>query len=1038
MMLASFTARRLKFVALLTVISFLLIFVIAPSVPAEVVLRPAAATGPCDHILKPAANGSGPTVECFLNATATWTFEPNTLSVPTNATVVFSVGNIGGVGHTFTLDSVANDTNLVNWTANPSVVSATTLSAYFAKHTAVNLNLTSAGPFVSPAVSFSNPHGVYYYVCLIPGHFQSGMFGELYLGLAPKTPTVTPALTLPIQTGILIVAFIVMAAAALLIFNAQSLGSLRKGLTSLATTDQGTPYSLRSWIFTTDHKRVGILYFVTAIYFFFVAGTFAMMMRTQLRLPDNNFVNAEVYNQLVSMHGLLMALFVLSPLGFAFANYILPLQIGAKDMSFPRLNALSYWFYLFGGLLLLSGIFLPGGAISSGWTLYAPLTETPYLPQPGMDVGILGILMLCASVILGTLNIATTVARQRAKGYRLIDLPMFSWSVLFTLAMMWLAFPDLAAAVTLLTMDRMLGSVIFLSSVGGTLLWQQVFWFFGHPEVYILIFPAFGAMYDIASVFSGRPIFGKRYVIYSMAAIVVLSTMVWLHHMFMTGVNLGWLDIQSITTGAISIPSDTLVLGLIFTITGGKIRYRAPMLFTMGAIPLFIIGGVTGVLTSVPALDVAFHGTYWVVGHFHYMLAGTALWGLTAATYFWFPKVTGRMYNETIARLHFVVAAIGINTLYFPMLLLYNMPRRYFVYSASFGFDQLNLIATIGGYIYGTAQAIFLINLIYSVKRGPVASRNPWGAWGFEWLTTSPPPDHNFDGNPVVRGDKMLIEPSTDHPHAPRLSKWPLFVGLGSMGTLFGLVVYLYWGSLALLAGGLVLLLAAVIGWAREDYDDLIPSMDHGTRELGPFGSLSNVQLGTLIFITGDIAFFGAMVGGYLFATWQAPYFNDPLTVLSKYQSSLYNGLLVLSLLASILMIYIALWAAKARNLILAEAGVVATMILGGVFLGATLMNWQYMTNAGMGLSTIDTNLSTSMFYDFSILHILHILALLAVLAYFAVRLPKIVTQPDPNAQAAVPGVKVASPFDGLTAAAYLWSFVALFGLILIGVFWLA
>ncbi len=1025
---------RPRLAAVFVLLSLLLLLFAVPGLPAGIALASSNAPNPCGHILRAANGTAGPEVECFLNATAGLTFDPNQLVVPANSTIVFHVGDVGGIPHTFTLDNVSNDSTLASWTQAPNTVSPAQLYKYFASHEAVNLTLDgSATGNTSSPVTLPTAHGVYYYVCLVPGHFQSGMYGELVMGLPKPIPSVAPTLNVPVQFGIVALAFVALAAAAIIIFNAQSFGGIRRGFVKLFETEQADPNSLRSWLFTTDHKRIGILYLATSIFFFFMAGSFALMMRTQLSVPNNTFVNAQVYNQLVTMHGLLMALFVLSPLGFAFANYIIPLQMGAKDMSFPRLNALSYWFFALGGFLLLSGIFLPGGAVSSGWTLYAPLNETPYLPQPGMDVGILGILMLCISVVLGTTNIFTTVFRQRVKGYKLLDLPMFTWGILFTLIMAWIAFPDLMAAVVLLMMDRAIGSEIFLANVGGTLLWQQVFWFFGHPEVYILIFPAFGAMYDIASVFSGQPIFGKRYVIYSMAAIVILSMAVWLHHMFMTGVNLGWIDLQSFTTQAISIPSDTLVLGLIFTMAGGNIRYKSPMLFTLGAIPLFIIGGITGVLTGVPALDVGFHGTYWVVGHFHYMLAGTALWGLTAATYFYYPKVTGRMPNENIAKVHLGFAAFGVNMIYFPMLLLYNMPRRYFVYSANLGFNDLNLISTIGAYIYATAQLIFLANLLYSWKRGQVASRNPWQAWGFEWLTSSPPPAWNFDGDPTIRGTRMSVEPSMEHPHPPHLSKWPMFIGVGSFLSLFGLVVQLYWGNPILLVLGLVLVILSMAGWAWEDFADRIPEMDHGTRELWPFGSLSNVQFGTIVFISGDLAFVGAMVGAYAFTTWQAAYFSDPLLSLAASGSTLLTELILLSLVGSIALAMVGLYGARSRNLALAETGIVGTIVLGGLFLVASVLNWQTLTNSGMGMSTVGVNLTTSMFYDFSIIHIVHVVALIGVMGYFAVRVPKLFELPDHSM--GPDGNKAGSPFDGLAAATYLWVFIAAFGIVLTAVF---
>ncbi len=521
--------------------------------------------------------------------------------------------------------------------------------------------------------------------------------------------------------------------------------------------------SIRRWLFTTNHKDIGILYLVTALLFGLIGGVFALLIRTQLALVGlgRNLIDPSTYNQLVTMHGVIMVLFFLSPLAFGFANYIVPLQIGARDMAFPRLNALSYWLYLFGGLVAASS-FLLGGAADVGWTFYAPFSSTQFSPGVGVPLAVAGLLMLIASVMVSTINFLTTILHLRAPGMTLLRMPLFTWSILLTVLMMLFAFPSVAAAALELLADRILGTSYFSSEVGGSILWDHLFWFFAHPEVYIVLFPALGAVAEIIPVFTRRPIYGKNIIIVSLFAAAVLSHFVWVHHMFITGIHPGLRKFMTITTESISIPFGLIFLAFIASLWGGSIRFKTPMLFALGEISLFIIGGVSGVFNSSVALDYRLRGTYWIVAHFHYALVGGAVFGVLAAVYYWFPKMSGRMYNEALGKLHFWLTFVGFNVTFFPQFFLTDMPRRIYTYAAETGWAGFNLISTAGAIIVGLGQIFFVLNLVYSLLRGGNAEADPWGGSSFEWSVSSPPPSHNFDIPPI------LITASDPQPGNPK------------------------------------------------------------------------------------------------------------------------------------------------------------------------------------------------------------------------------------------------------------------------------
>ena len=492
-------------------------------------------------------------------------------------------------------------------------------------------------------------------------------------------------------------------------------------------------FYLKEWLTTTNHKKIGILYIITAVIFLIIAGLLGMLMRTQLATPNESLLDSFTYNQVVTLHGLLMILWVLSPLAVGLANYMVPLQIGAKDLSFPRLNATSYWTYIFSGLLLVGSAFIPGGSASTGWTLYAPLNTIQFSPQPGATLAILALALLGVSVTLSSVNFLTTIVKDRVKGVTWKRLPLFTWSIAMTMALMLFAFPPLVAGLALLTTDRVLGTVFFSSMQGGAILWDQLFWFFAHPEVYIVVLPAMGIIAEVFVTFAKRPMFARKIFLLEMGAVTFLSVGVWMHHMFTTGVNFDVLQTFSFTTMAISVPFEGVVIGLVLTLRKGRIKLTAPLLFCLAAIFTVTLGGITGVMQAFPVLDYAFRGTYWIVGHFHYVMAGTTLFALLGGLYYWWPKITKRLYNEKLAIFTFFFSFLGFNVLYFPYFFLIDMPRRIASYAASPEWGGLNFMATVGAFVFGPAVLLTIINLILSYRKNAKSGSNPWGAKELEW-----------------------------------------------------------------------------------------------------------------------------------------------------------------------------------------------------------------------------------------------------------------------------------------------------------------
>ncbi|QLH79945.1 cbb3-type cytochrome c oxidase subunit I [Halosimplex rubrum] len=509
--------------------------------------------------------------------------------------------------------------------------------------------------------------------------------------------------------------------------------------------------SVKRWFVTTNHKDIGILYTITALFFLVLGGVLAMLMRVQLWSPGAGVLSAGAYNQAVSAHGLLMVFWFISPFAFGFANYLVPLQIGADDLAFPRLNAMSYWAYLFSGLLFIASFF-QGGTFDGGWTMYAPLNLPTYMPNIGGTTVVLALIMFIAAVTMGSVNFLTTMYRMRAEGLRMRDLPMFSMSILLTVWMMLFAFAALLAALMILAAEHLFG-VTYFSAEGGTLLWTHLFWFFGHPEVYIVFFPALGIMAECFQTFTGQRIVGRKWFVLAMVLVALQSFVVWMHHMFLTGINLEIKTLFMVTTIGISLPFDLMVFSLIYTMIKGRIRFTTPFLFSLGALILFIIGGITGVFLGAVVLDYEFRGTYWVVAHFHYVMVGGAT-GLFAGVYYWFPKMTGRMYDETLGKLHFALYFVGFNLLYFPLFVAWETPRRVFDYAP--GLTSWHQVASIGGFVLGASFLVMFYNLFKSMAVGEEVGDNPWEySTTAEWAVSSPPPLENFPGKPSYASGEL-------------------------------------------------------------------------------------------------------------------------------------------------------------------------------------------------------------------------------------------------------------------------------------------
>ena len=607
----------------------------------------------------------------------------------------------------------------------------------------------------------------------------------------------------------------------------------------------------RSWVFTVDHKRIGIMYGVVAMFFFAVGGIEAGLIRLQLAGPDGTILSADKYNQMFTMHATTMVFLFVMPMAAAFANYMIPLQIGARDVAFPRLNALSLWLFVAGGLFLNTSWFL-GGAADGGWFMYAPNSDTPFSPTNGVDFWALGLQITGIASLVGAINLIVTVLNMRAPGMSMMKMPIFTWMAMVTQFLLLFAMPVITVALFLLMFQRSFGATFFTVEEGADpLLWQHLFWIFGHPEVYIIVLPAFGIVSEVLPVFSKKPLFGYPFVVFSGAAIGFVGWGVWAHHMFASGLGPVSVAVFSVATMAIAVPTGVKIINWTLTMWGGKLQFTTAMLFACGLIVQFTLGGLSGVTHSVAPSDTQQTDTYYIVAHFHYVIFGGGVLGLFAGVYYWWPKIFGKQLNETWGKWNFWLMIVGMNLTFGPMHIigLQGQPRRMYRWTenrAGEGFFNLgmwNLVATIGTFVLGIGILLFFINALVIHRRQPAAPLDPWDARSLEWLTTSPPKPHNFDRTPTVHAldevfhrkyedvgdgdehqyvqratlDELVAEEERHadaHIHLPAPSYWPLVLAVSVPIMAYG-VIYTTW----LIVLGAAVAIAALFGWALEPAD---------------------------------------------------------------------------------------------------------------------------------------------------------------------------------------------------------------------------
>ena len=602
----------------------------------------------------------------------------------------------------------------------------------------------------------------------------------------------------------------------------------------------------RSWVFTVDHKKLGIMYGATAMFFFIVGGVEALLIRLQLAAPNGKVLNADLYNQMFTMHATTMVFLFVMPMAAAFANYFVPLQIGARDVAFPRLNAFGFWALLFGGIFLNLAWFL-GGAADGGWFMYAPNSGPVFSPTHGVDFWALGLQIAGIASLTGAINLIITVLNMRAPGMSLMKMPIFTWMITVVQFLLLFAVPVITVALFLLSFQRNFGARFFDVAAGADpLLWQHLFWIFGHPEVYILILPSFGIISEVLPVFSRKPLFGYPFVVFSGAAIGFVGWGVWAHHMFASGLGPVSVAVFSLTTMAIAVPTGVKIINWTLTMWGGKLWFTTAMKFAIGLIVLFTVGGLSGVTHSVAPSDTQQTDTYYIVAHFHYVLFGGAVLGIFSGFYYWWPKVFGKMLNEKLGSWNFWLMIIGLNLTFGPMhiLGLQGQPRRMYQWTearAGEGFFNLafwNMIASIGSFILTTGILMFLINVWVTWRNPTKAPLDPWDARSLEWMTTNPPKEHNFDVIPTVHhldeffhrkyeedatthtmkqvatAEELIAEQERNadkHIHMPSPSYWPIVLAFGLPVITFGMI-YSY---LISVVGGVIVLFAAY-GWALE------------------------------------------------------------------------------------------------------------------------------------------------------------------------------------------------------------------------------
>ncbi len=671
-----------------------------------------------------------------------------------------------------------------------------------------------------------------------------------------------------------------------------------------------TARGLYSWVATVDHKRIGILYLLTALVFFAAGGIEALLMRIQLARPNNTFLSPDAYNQLFTMHGTTMIFLVVMPTLFGLANYLVPLMIGARDMAFPRLNALSYWLLPCGGLLLHFSL-LAGGAPAVGWFSYAPLSETPYASTPGVDYWGLSLLILGVGSVAASINLIATILTLRAPGLTIRRLPLFVWMIFVNSFLVILALPALNATIVMLFIDRHLGTNFFAPTHGGSaVLWQHFFWAFGHPEVYIMALPAFGIISEVVPVFARRPIFGYEFVAGSTVAIALLSFGVWAHHMFAVGMGHPMDLFFAATSMLIAVPTGVKVFAWSATMWGGSIRLTTAMLFAVAFLIQFTVGGLSGVTFAVVPIDWQVTDTYYLVAHFHYVLFGGTFFAVFAGLYYWFPKITGRMLSERLGKLNFWMALIGFNTAFFVQhfLGLMGMTRRIYTYPDLPGWGFLNMISTVGAFLLGASVLVLLWNIIASLRSGKPAGDDPWQAWTLEWAATSPPLAHNFDRVPPIRSRRPLWDLA--HPQNPD----PVVGGLA----------------------------------ARDDF------------------VLEKNQTGMASFLISEGMFFLMLILAYLFYNNRAMSGPTPADTLNPQRAGIYT----LCLMASSLTLWLAEKQLKAKRHSAFRWLLGLTILLGVVFIFGQGREYLGVFHEGV---TVNSNLFATTFFTLTGFHGLHV-----------------------------------------------------------------
>ncbi len=617
----------------------------------------------------------------------------------------------------------------------------------------------------------------------------------------------------------------------------------------------------RSWVFTVDHKKLGIMYGAAAMFFFIVGGVEALLIRLQLAAPNGKVLNADLYNQMFTMHATTMVFLFVMPMAAGFANYFVPLQIGARDVAFPRLNAFGFWAFLFGGIFL-NLAWLLGGAADGGWFMYAPNSGPVFSPSNGVDFWALGLQITGIASLTGAINLIITVLNMRAPGMSLMKMPIFTWMITVVQFLLLFAIPVITVALFLLSFQRNFGAQFFDVAAGADpLLWQHLFWIFGHPEVYVLILPSFGIVSEVLPVFSRKPLFGYPFVVFSGAAIGFVGWGVWAHHMFASGLGPVSVAVFSLTTMAIAVPTGVKIINWTLTMWGGKLWFTTAMKFAIGLIVLFTVGGLSGVTHAVAPSDTQQTDTYYIVAHFHYVLFGGAVLGIFSGFYYWWPKVFGKMLNEKLGSWNFWLMVIGLNLTFGPMhiLGLQGQPRRMYQWTEAragegfFNFAFWNLIASIGSFVLAVGILIFLINVLITIRNPQKSPLDPWNARSLEWMTTNPPKEHNFDVIPTVHhlddffhqkyeedvvtntmkqvrtAEEIMAEQERNadkHIHMPSPSYWPIVLAFGLPVITFGVI----YSHLISVIGGVIVLFAAY-GWALES--STAPDSDFETNTTG-------------------------------------------------------------------------------------------------------------------------------------------------------------------------------------------------------------